>query len=117
MSLFLLGDPLCPLFLVVQGAQRYNISHLILGIPAGLELQPGQVVLASLAFLGQSPVSQEDQLAQEAPVDQETPVAQGVPPCLDKFPLVCPRNPGDQVVQQPPFLHSGQGTPGPLEDL
>lgn len=99
LSLFLLGDPLCPLFLVVQGAQHYNISHLIPGIPAALGPQPGQVALASLAFLGQSPVSQEYQLAQGALEDQETPVAQGVRPCLDKCPLVCPRNLGDQVVQ------------------
>lgn len=117
MSLFLLGDPLCLLFLVVQGSQHYSMSHLILGGPAGLVLQASQVILASLVFLEQNQVSQEYQLLLEAQEDQEILVAQGDLSCLHRLPLVCPRDLGDQVVQHPLFLHSGQGILGPLVGL
>lgn len=36
---------------------------------------------------------------------------------LHRLPLVDRRGRGDQVVQQTPFLHSGQGAPDPLEGL
>lgn len=80
-------------------------------------LQAGRVVLASRGFLGHSQIFQEYQLPLEILEDQEPLVAQEVPPCLDKFPLVCLGALEDPVVQHLQSLHSGQGALGPLELL
>lgn len=80
-------------------------------------LQVSQVVLADLTVLGQNLVSQEYLLPLETLEDREARVAQEVPPCLDKLPLVDQKGLGDRVAQCLPFLHSGQGILGPLEDL
>jgi len=75
------------------------------------------VVLGSLAFLDWIQLSQGYQLRLEIPDDQEALLAQEVPSRLHSPPLVDRRGREDQVVQQTPFLRSGQGAPDPLEGL
>lgn len=82
-----------------------------------LVIQAGQVVLASLDFLGHSRVFQEHQLPLEILEDQESLVVQEVLPCLDNFPLACLGAQEDLVVQHLQFLQCGQRALGSLEDL
>lgn len=116
-SLVFLEDPLCLLFLVVRVAQQYNIQHLIPEVPAVPALQAAQLVPGCLVCLEQNQLFQEPQLPLEILGDQEILVAQEVPSCLDRLPLVYLGHQEDHVVQQPLFLHSGQGALDPLEGL